>query len=215
MLEIISFMGVVGGGKNHKARQLAESGYLHIDFKDALLDMCSDLVGYDVREDYNWFKTHVVGIKRPSNRLLEAFCHTDTHDLVARFPHMMIGRRLLQRLGTEVMRKRDKDYWADRFIVAVKDAADKGEKDVVNSDCRFLNEVEAIKSIGARHRFVFCDFRSDRYDDSFDHESEMLAQALLKIGMKNGEEIQGRHFDEVREYLADARKYQAGTKEKP
>lgn len=202
MPRIVSFIGVMGSGKDYQAKKLVEKGYKQIDFKDALLDMCSDLLGYDVREDYLWFKTHLIGMRRPSNPLSESYFHTDTRDFRKAYPGMLTGREFLQRVGTETMRKRDKDYWAIQFYAKAKIALRNGFS-VVNADCRFLNEVDHIHWLEGhtKMKFIFCDYRSDRYDPRVKHESERLAQTLRYLGLRNGNEITAEHFRDARELL--------------
>lgn len=187
MRKIIAYIGVIGSGKDYQANLRVKEGYAKLNFKDALIDMCSDIVGYDVREDYEWFKSHLLGMRRPSNPLNEGYCNMDTKTMIEQHG-LMTGRILLQRVGTETMRKRDQDHWAKQWIEAVKKHA---AWNIANADCRFRNECNAIVAHGAEceFKFVFCDYRSKRYDATMDHESEFIAQALLKMGLKNGQEI--------------------------
>ena len=194
MPAIVAHVGVIGGGKDYRANELAKIGYERIDFKDALLDLASDIAGYDVREDYDWFKSNVVGVRRPSNRFQEAFVFTDTRELIGRSPEVLTGRRLLTRLGTEGMRKRDKDYWVKQFAKKAHMAFNAG-KCAVSADCRFLNEVAVVAKIAVTHEFVFCDYRSERYNPTLEHASEKLAQALLSLGLKDGHIITQQEFN--------------------
>lgn len=189
---ITSFIGVIGSGKDYHAEQLAESGALRVDFKDGLLDMASDIAGYNVREDYEWFKENIVGVKRPPNRFQEAFIYTDKRQIFVENPELMTGRRLLQRLGTDTMRKRDEDYWVNQFISAVG-----FHENVVNADCRFRNEVNIIYKLDPQAKFIFCDYRSSRYDPTSTHPSEHLAQCLLEQGLKDGDAIHHDNFFEA------------------
>jgi hypothetical protein len=199
MPQVIAFIGVIGSGKDYQANLLVEKGFVRIDFKDALIDMASDLAGYDVRHDYDWFKEHIVGVKRSINPLMTAHYISDDKRVQTNHPEVMTGRRLLQRLGTEVMRKRDPDYWAKAwFKAAVKVIKDGGN--VTCADCRFPNEVQAIRRLSDEwcrindqnkriSKLIFCDYRSGRYDDKSTHESEKMAQAILRSGVKDGQEL--------------------------
>lgn len=193
MPNITAFIGVCGSGKSYRAQHLVDKGFQQIDFKDALLDMASDLAGYDVREDYVWFKEHIVGVRRSINPILTGFYRHDNMKMVYNHPEALTGRRLLQRLGTEVMRKRDPDYWVKEFRKkAMKVMAD--GRDVVCADCRFGNEVRAIESSCDEPRFVFCDYRSPSYNAGHKHESEKMAQELLGLGLSDGDEIDFAQF---------------------
>jgi hypothetical protein len=192
--QVVSYIGVIGSGKDYNAEERMADGYHRVDFKDGLIELVNDIVGYDVREDYDWFKSHLVGMRKPKEVFMQSFAHTDTRDFVARHPEAMTGRRLLQRLGTEGMRKRDPDYWAKQFLRKASATLAAGFG-VVNADCRFPNEVVAIRRLQPDASFVFCNFKSVRYSATSEHESEAMAQALLATGLKDGQRIEPTHFN--------------------
>ena len=202
MPEIVAYIGVIGSGKDFSANKLVtEKGYVRLYFKDALLDMASDLAGYDVRADYDFFKEHIVGVRRSENPFKLSFARSDCVDMQNEHPDLMTGRRLLQRLGTEVMRKRDPDYWAEAFTASARKIL-KSDKSIVCADCRFKNEVDAIRGIvGYKFftaRFIFCDYKSGRYDPASKHASEKMAQTLLALGLKDQEPIEDGHFWDIK-----------------
>lgn len=188
---IIAFLGVIGSGKDHRAQGMHPAVFKRVDFKDELLDMASDLAGYDVREDYDWFKEHVVGVRRPGNQFMATYEGLDRNRMAAAHPEILTGRRLLQRLGTDVMRKRDSEYWVNAYRQRVAIVAAQGYN-VVTADCRFMNEVAALREL--RASFTFCNYRSPRYTPDAPHESEKLAQALLRLGLSDGQAIQPGDF---------------------
>lgn len=55
------------------------------------------------------------------------------------------GRSLLQQIGTDVIRKRDEYFWV-RFMVSLIKVFDDQWDYVLIPDCRFRNEVQAIKA---------------------------------------------------------------------
>ena len=57
------------------------------------------------------------------------------------------GRTLLQYVGTDVVRKQRPDYWVDFVIDVVKLFPDEWST-VIIPDCRFPNEIEALKNAG-------------------------------------------------------------------
>ena len=202
MATITAHLGCIGGGKDHQTNLLVAQGSVRVDFKDSLLDLAADIAGYDIRADYDFFKRAIVGVKRPDNQLMLAYALEDMKKLEQANPDVMTGRRLLTRLGTEAMRKRDKDYWVHLYVQAAGKILANG-MDVTTADCRFLNEVRAVRNLSAEARFVFCDFRSERYDPLYAHESERLAQALLKIGAKDGQLLTSKEFREAAEVLGE------------
>jgi len=193
---IVSFIGVIGTGKNFRQALYAEQGFVPLDFKDSLLYMASDLVGYDVRTNYEYFKYNLVGLTVPAaadHRAMQRQpAHQVTDKILTDYPSAMTGRLLLQRLGTEVMRKRNPDYWTSAWYDAARVHLLAG-KSIAVADCRFYNEVEQIKRTASifktEAKFIFCDYRSSRYNATMKHESERMAQELLALGYKDGQEL--------------------------
>lgn len=186
--EITCFVGVIGSGKDFHAGKLQEQGYQRIDFKDELIRMVSDIVGFDVSKEYDWFKDAIVGIRDPGNPLVQGMHRAWMKELLNSHPNIMTGRQLLQRVGTDAIRSRHPDYWVDCFKREVADATAQGKK-VVNADCRFENEVLAVVSIDEDAKFIFCNYRSPRYNPYATHQSEQMAQALLRAGKMDGDEM--------------------------
>lgn len=187
--EIFAFLGVIGSGKDHRAAQITAT-HERVDFKDALIEMVSDILGYDIRPEYEWFKEALIGFRKPDNPLREGMVRSEMADLKKRYPWLMTGREMLQRVGTDVMRKRDPDYWVDQWYVRAGRLLQEG-KSVVVADCRFANEVDTLLKMSTIHggvaSFIFCDYRSPRYDPTSPHESERVAQALLAMGCDDGQ----------------------------
>lgn len=197
--KVVGFMGVKGSGKDHRAGKLASSGKcVVVDFKDELLDFASDVVGYDVREDYDWFKEAPLGMRRPRNKFIEQFVREQVKELRARGADLLTGRKFLQRFGTDAMRKRDRNYWVRKWRGRAKGAMLQGFG-VACADCRFDNEARTILRMGGR--LELCDFRSKRYDADDTHESERLAQALLALGYRDGDAIGREALDRAREHM--------------
>jgi len=189
---IIGLCGVIGSGKDFRAKKLvAEEGYIQLDFKEALIDMVEDIVGFPIRENYELFKACVVGLTAPGY-LPPAGMSIEQVNARMLFenPYAMTGRKMLLNVGTNAMRKRDPDYWVNQWI---KKARTLGGN-VVAADMRFPNECRAVMEAGTllnrrvtTHRFIFCDFHSDRYNPSLKHESEEMAQNLLAKGYRDGQ----------------------------
>ena len=193
MSEVVVIIGAIGSGKDHKADELVKQGYVRIDFKDELLNMASDLVGYQVKDDYEWFKENIVGVRRRGTEFQQGFAYQDRREIAVNNPDIMTGRKLLERLGTEVMRKRYPGYWVRAWANKVIPKLGAGHN-VVVSDCRFMNEVDAVMELTNNRRFVFSNYKSHRYDATGNHLSRRLAQALLAMGMVDGQEIEERLF---------------------
>lgn len=189
---IIGLIGVIGSGKTYRRDQYVKDGFTPIDFKDSLIEMAEDLIGFKIT-DYDLFKENVVGLTGPTGNPSKIAPRRMTDDILFHFPHAMTGRALLQRLGTNVMRKRNPNYWVEAWVGKARHVLMR-KGSVVCADCRFPNELKIIKQLATDHKheykFIFCDYRSERYDASGRHESEKLAQEMLKRGFKDGQEIQ-------------------------
>jgi hypothetical protein len=191
-------MGVIGSGKDYQAKLHIQKdpSYVQIDFKDALIDMCEDIIGFPIRARYDEFKEYIIGFQHPNVALagnlqrdsLGLFNKQCVHD----YPYAMTGRRLLQRVGTDAMRKRDPDYWTNAWAQSAIAALQAG-KSVCVGDCRFLNEMHVVEVLGEQMgigaTITFCDFHSKRYDANAEHESERLAQQILAADWKDLQQI--------------------------
>lgn len=197
MKELIGFIGVIGSGKNYQKDLLLKQGYAGIDFKDELIAVSEDLLGFEITSKYDLFKETVVGVTKPGVDMSEDVMRRVSNRFLAQFPNAMTGRSMLQRMGTEVMRKRDPDYWVKAWARKAVEAL-KGGRGVACADVRFRNEIEALwglgKELGVKSKIIFCDFHSDRYNEKSPHESERLAQHLLAEGLKDGDQVLWSHL---------------------
>lgn len=160
-MKVTVFMGVIGSGKDYQSQLAVDDGAEHLAFADGVRDDVWAILGWKPLND-----TEYVAFKKL------VFTNVDGSTFT--------GRDILQRYGTDVRRHEYSDVWCKRLVDSMQDL----EKDsrVVISDCRFTNEVEYLKSLkymDIEVEFVFCNYISDRYDDTDPHESERLAQHLL------------------------------------
>lgn len=195
MPQIIGFIGVIGSGKNYQRDLLISKGFVGLDFKDSLIEMVEDIIGYSIKDDYELFKQTIIGMTAPTApKLSPEILIEHTRKILSDYPEAMTGRRLLQRVGTEVMRKRDADYWVKEWTRKANAYVEKGIS-VAVADVRFKNELEAISMFKLKQdakvepKCIFCNYKSDRYDAASPHPSEALAQTFLSLGMKDGQEI--------------------------
>lgn len=124
---IIGITGHKFSGKSTMAEMLSqELGYEIRSFATKLKEMTSLLSGCDVSklEDYD-FKEHEV-----VPEFLWPYCTNDKHNY----------RSLLQGLGDH-MREKNSDIFVESVFRG-------GDKDMIISDCRFVNEAQAIKNRG-------------------------------------------------------------------
>jgi hypothetical protein len=87
-------------------------------------------------------------------------------------------RAFLQKIGTDLFREMDEDFWVKIGSRKIKDwEKDRVEKIVV-SDCRFPNEFKAIKDLGG---FTLRVAREDYHTPDF-HESETALDGVTADG---------------------------------
>lgn len=172
MVTLTCFIGVIGAGKDYQAKKLVtEQGYKQINVADTLRDMTWEILNWtpDTTEEYESFKSNGI-------------------------TYFLTGREFLQNLGT-ALKTRHKSYWAKLWSATVVKELNKGNN-ICCSDIRYIDELdEALKLNGSyipalddfvNVQFIFCDYRSDRYNNTDTHISERLAQLCLSLGFVDG-----------------------------
>lgn len=120
-MQLVAITGKRGHGKSTAAGALEDLGWKHINFADPLRQIAMIAYGLSMHE------------------MLDPVLKETP---LTRWPYKS-PREILQRIGTEMFR----GYVDDTWIEAFKRAA--GEHDrVVCSDCRFLNEGDAVRALG-------------------------------------------------------------------
>jgi hypothetical protein len=141
MKKIIGICGLIGHGKDTAAGFLIEEGFHRISFAGVLKDACANVFGCDrellegsTDESREWRETPD---EWWSARL-------DIPDFTPRLA--------LQQVGTDVLRTH---FHPDIWVAACERQVAMAEKDVVISDCRFFNELSAIKRLGGTTTVVW------------------------------------------------------------
>jgi len=145
---LIGICGKKRAGKSTAADYLCTTyGFIDITWADPLKLACMSLFSLPARHFYG-----------------------DTEDKEEFIPEWnMSGRRILQLVGTEMFRHQVcEDFWVRRGVREINSAALYGAEHVVMSDCRFPNEMKAIKELGGSTLRVI---RSGFVAED-DHESE-------------------------------------------
>lgn len=149
---IIAFTGKKGSGKSLACQILKDKGYEELNFADPLKHMAVELVPsipladcYDLeaKERAREIVLSVPKVVRLLNKynitqMPTAFLDDARNAYI--FPSL---RKFLQWIGTEAFRTSNKDFWVDILVAQVQP-----DKNYVVGDCRFSNEVDAIKRLG-------------------------------------------------------------------
>lgn len=173
---VLGLTGLAGAGKDTVADHLVDVyGFTKLSFAADLKDMLNTLnpfIGYgirlmDAREEYG----------DNSEAILKS-----------RFPEY---RRLLQTLGTECIRDRDPEFWINRLLAKVEAT----DGNVVVTDCRFPNEVEALGAAA----FGLTDFwhvvRPAQTKGPASHSSESHAGFMGETNLINSGSIEDLQYN--------------------
>jgi len=147
MKKIIGICGLIGHGKDTAAGFLIEEGFHRISFAGVLKDACANIFGWD--------RILLEG-NTPESRVWR---ETVDEWWAARLGIPNFTPRLaLQQVGTDALRSH---FHADIWVAACERQVAMAEKNVVISDCRFFNELGAIKKLGGTTTVVW---RHDKPD---------------------------------------------------
>lgn len=152
MTKIIAFAGRKQSGKSTSANFVANEfdtslvGKAKVyNFADPLKHMCMEILGLTINQCY--------GEDEEKNQLVD--CYWEGKQLTA--------REVMQIVGTDMFRKMQHNVWADATIRRIQ--KEKFDLALI-ADCRFPNEVEAVKNAGG----IVIKLNRDLYHS--DHSSE-------------------------------------------
>ena len=167
MRKIRAFCGKAGSGKDYSAQRLMMTkGFKKAAFADALREIAFDIIGVPFEEG------------------MEKYDELKQTDLI----NGLTFRNILENLGSAV-RKYDKDFWARTVLRVINSCVD----NICISDLRYPNEYWVLKEYADKHdidfKLVFCDYKSERYQEENPHESAQLAAYLKELGYKDQEYV--------------------------
>jgi len=135
MGRIIAVAGLIGSGKDTIADYLCTfHGFKRLSFASSLKDAVSSVFGWD--------REMLEGSTKSSREWREQVDPWWSERL--NMPNLT-PRHILQQWGTEVLRNRFHD---DIWIASVENKLRMAQDDIVITDCRFRNELTAIKRVG-------------------------------------------------------------------
>lgn len=156
MSDIIALMGSKGSGKNTVADYIAEYNRKYdcvevMSFAETLKDVVSDLFSLD--------RDLLEGDSKKSREWREK----EIPYLSKIFGEVITPRRLLQIIGTDVMKKHVyEDIWVDSLLQKIHNIDKHAKKHHKNflyviTDCRFRNEIEKLQQTEYNVKFVEID----------------------------------------------------------
>jgi len=136
MSSIIAICGFIGSGKDTIADYLVNfHGYKRESFANSLKDAVSVVFGWD--------REMLEGRTKQSREWRE----TKDEWWSARLERDITPRYVLQYWGTEVVRR---GFHDDMWVASLEHRLQFSKDDIVITDCRFPNEIKALKNIGAK-----------------------------------------------------------------
>jgi len=136
---IIGLVGFIGSGKDSVATKLVESGCVQESFAGPLKDVCASIFGWD--------RELLEGQTDASRDFRET---TDLYWSKKLGINNFTPRLALQLIGTDVLRDHfNKEIWLSSLEYRIHKIRN-DQKCVIISDCRFVNELDFIKSLGGK-----------------------------------------------------------------
>ena len=136
MNKIISLTGCAGSGKDTVANYIIKNydNWEKDSFAGTLKDAVSAIFGWDRK---------MLAGDTPEDREIR---ETKDEYWSEKLGYDVTPRNILQRLGTDCLRCHfHKNIWVDSLEKKIKDT----DKNIIITDCRFKNEIEMLKNLGA------------------------------------------------------------------
>lgn len=168
--DIVSFSGRKESGKTELANILVNAGYERKSFATSLKNLVCKLTGLNNINELNDKKNTPLGVEMNNEILHEFIEHTGfdldvCRELCKNINKDSTGRDWLQIIGTDVIRKCDPDWHVKKTMESLEPC-----KKYVFDDTRFINELEALKNVGAECWFII----RTKTDNINNHESETI-----------------------------------------
>jgi len=141
MQKIIVFYGSKGSGKDtccKMVRELSGNRLIHLSFAEKLRKVVWELFGDKIKD-----KHKIWGAIEEKESPIEGWEIPSSLGYPEKY---WTGRRLLQWFGTDICRNIYGEIWVNALIKQIHEKIP-GPYDICITDCRFLNEYEALRKI--------------------------------------------------------------------
>ena len=153
MSSIIGIVGFIGSGKDTVADYLVNfHGFRRESFANSLKDAVAQVFGWD--------REMLEGRSKQSREWREA--RDDWWS--KRLKREITPRWVLQYWGTEVVRK---GFHDDMWVASLENRLRKSTDDIVITDCRFPNEIKAIRNAGGKVVRIKRGSEPEWFDDAY------------------------------------------------
>lgn len=190
--KVIGLIGVNGSGKDFKAKELES------EFEDSKIFDFSDGV-----RDYTF---HFLGGRPIGDLAYDEFKKGDNNIFLGKNRNRVVkGRQFLDNVGKK-MRDYDENFWVNYTVNDALDYFYDGQKtNFIFGSCRYFNEITGVikfynkvleESNGLFDlEFIFCDYKSEKYDDS--------PKEYQKLALYFRDELNCSHYENVTEKVLE------------
>lgn len=179
---VVSFLGRAGSGKDYQCNLLVRQGFKKISFADALRDISFKSLLIDPKvgiEQYEYLK---------QNPCIEIRLKDRTYNLNF--------RQYLEHLSTQGIRHYNSNFWCECLC---KTILENNYQKICIADLRFVNEYQYLEKFCQDNNYnfkcIFCNYRSQRYQENNNHESALLANWLVEQKYKDLQEVTKEDID--------------------
>ncbi len=169
MTSIISFSGRKSSGKSTLCNLCEKNGYIILNFADSLKKLCCKIlhIEYDFLNEIKNNDIYEINLTDIEYQIISNETDIDFNEIKNIFNNNIPKniRELLQFLGTDLIRKFNKNWHVNKLKEQLKE----GQK-YVFSDCRFNNELELVKQLGGETFFII---RPYYWENLSNHLSEI------------------------------------------
>ena len=181
MKKIIALTGCAGSGKDTTANYIIKNydNWEKGSFACTLKDAVSAIFGWDRK---------MLAGDTPEDREIR---ETKDKYWSEKFGYDVTPRIILQKFGTDCLRNYlHKNIWVDSLEKKIKDT----NKNIIITDCRFKNEIEMLKSLGA----TFIRVTRDTLPEWFEKVAELNKKGYNIAGITNlVPEVKDIHISEL------------------